>query len=120
MDQVPSKKYDLVERTTVFGRNIIQLCKSSKVNIVSDPLIRQLVRSGTSIGANYMEATCASSKKDFRNKVFIAKKESQESKYWLVMLSTALPEIKPAIDPLWQECHELNLILQKITSSLKI
>jgi len=58
------------------------------------PLISQLVRSSTSVGANYCEANGASSKKDFKNKIHICKKEVQESKHWLHMISVACPEMK--------------------------
>lgn len=69
-------RYDLEERTAKFGENIIELYKNIKQDIITKLIINQLIRSGTSIGANYMEANGASSKKDFRNKIFICKKES--------------------------------------------
>ena len=113
------KIYDLEERTAKFGENVLKFCKSVKLNEIVRPLIVQLVRSATSIGANYMEANGASSKKDFRNKIYICKKEAQESQHWLRMLSVALPERKTELRKLWQEVHELVLIFQKITSTLK-
>ncbi|KKR62780.1 MAG: hypothetical protein UU01_C0002G0003 [Parcubacteria group bacterium GW2011_GWA2_40_37] len=64
-----SRVYDLEERTAKFGENLILLCKKLKQDTITRPLISQLIRSGTSIGANYMEANGASSKKDFINKV---------------------------------------------------
>lgn len=67
-----------------------------------------------------MEANGASSKKDFRNKIYICKKEAQETKHWLRMLGTALPDTKTELKVLWQEAHELVLIFQKITSSLQV
>lgn len=79
----------------------------------------QLVRSGTSIGANYMEANGASSKKDFQNKIFICKKEAQETKHWLRMIANCLPDRNQELRLLWQEAQELTLIFQKITSSLR-
>ena len=112
-------KFDLEERTAVFGENVILFAKSVKLDTVSKPLIDQILRSATSIGANYMEANGGSSKKDFRNKIHICKKEAQETQHWLRMLSTALPDRKDELRLLWQECHELVLIFQKITSSLK-
>ena len=81
------RKYDLEERTALFGELIIKLCKSLPQNTITKPLIHQLIRSCTSIGANYMEANGASSRKDFRNKIFICKKETQETKHWLRMLA---------------------------------
>ena len=112
------KTYDLEERTAQFGEMIIRLCRTVKQDIISRPLIDQIVRSATSIGANYMEANGASSKKDFRNKIFICKKESQETKHWLRMLASAVPERKEELQKAWKEGQELTLIFQKIGSSL--
>jgi len=111
------KIYDLEERTAKFGENVLKFCKSVKLNEIVRPLIVQLVRSATSIGANYMEANGASSKKDFINKIFICKKESQETKHWFRMLAICLEERKPEIRKLWQEAQGLTMIFQKIASS---
>lgn len=70
------KKYDLEERTAIFGEKIIEFVKTIPKNPVNNPLINQIIRSGTSIGANYMEADAAVSKKDFKHKISICKKES--------------------------------------------
>lgn len=78
--------YDLEERTVLFSENNINLCKQCLKNIVTIPIIKQLVRCGTSIGANYCEANGASSKRDFRNKILICKRESIETKYWLCLV----------------------------------
>lgn len=114
-----SNKYDLEERTAKFGESIIKFCKSLTLDTISTPIISQLVRSCTSVGANYMEANAASSKRDFANKIYICKKETQESKHWLRMLATSMPEKKEDIRKLWSECQQLTLIFQKITNSLK-
>jgi len=111
--------YNLEERTAVFGENVIELCQTIKQDTITKPLINQLVRSSTSIGANYMEANSASSKKDFRNKIYICKKEAQETKHWLRMISKVLPERKEELRKLWREDQELTMIFQKITSSLR-
>ena len=112
-------KYDLEERTAKFGEDIILFCRSLKQDSITKPLINQLVRSATSIGANYMEANGGSSKKDFRNKIFICKKEAQETKHWLRMLAVSVPERKDNLRTLWKEYQELTLIFQKITTSLR-
>jgi four helix bundle protein len=114
---VKKSKYDLEERTALFGEGIIKLCGVVKVTIISKPLLNQLIRSATSIGANYMEANGASSKKDFTNKIFICKKETQETKHWLRMLSSAVPEQAEEFKNFWNEAHELNLIFQKIAAT---
>ena len=113
-----SNNYDLEERTAKFGERVIELCMDIKQDAITKPLINQLVRSATSIGANYMEANGASSRKDFRNKIHICKKEAQETKHWLRMLAKALPNNSNVIRTLWKECQELTMIFQKITSSL--
>jgi len=86
-----NSKSNLEERTSQFGREIIRLCKPIKYDLVTSKIVDQLVRAGTSIGANYMEAINASSKKDFKNKIFICKKEAQETRYWLLMLLESEP-----------------------------
>jgi len=112
-------KYDLAERTALFGENIIKLCKRVNRSILTTPIIDQLIRSGTSIGANYMEACGASSKKDFKNKVFICKKESLETKYWLRMLATTSIDVRDDCRLLWKEAQELTLIFSTITKNTK-
>jgi four helix bundle protein len=112
------KKYDLEERTALFGESIIKLCRNIRQDNIVSPIINQLVRSATSIGANYMETNGASSKKDFVNKIFICKKESQETKHWLRMLNSYLTNsMAEELKPISQECQELIFIFQKIASS---
>lgn len=77
-------------------------------------MISQLVRAATSIGANYMEADCAESKKDFNHKIGICKKEAKETIHWLHMLATAIPDKKDECRKLWKEAHELTLIFSSI------
>jgi len=113
------KQYDLEERTARFGEAVIVFCRELKHDIVLNPLISQIVRSATSVGANYMEANGASSKKDFKNKIHICKKEVQETKHWLRMISVASPEDKEKARMLWKEAQELTLIFGKIVSTLK-
>ena len=114
-----SNNYDLEERTAKLGESIIKFCRDMKQDAITRPIINQLVRSGTSIGANYMEANAASSKKDFRNKIYVCKKEAQETKHWLRMINAAVFEKKQESRKLWQEVQELTMIFQKITNSLR-
>lgn len=113
-----SNNYNLEERTAKFGEEIIEFCRKIRRDVISIPLISQLVRSGTSVGANYMEANAASSRRDFRNKIFICKKEAQETKHWLRMLAKVIPGKREDLQKLRQESKELTLIFQKITTSL--
>ncbi|MDP1629526.1 MAG: four helix bundle protein [bacterium] len=81
--------YDLEERTAKFGEDIIEFAKDLKRDEINKPLISQLIRAATSIGANYMEANQASSKRDFKNKIHISGKESNKTKHWLRMIAKA-------------------------------
>jgi len=112
-------KYDLEERTIAFSQQIINFSKSIPENSITRPLINQIVRSATSIGANYCEADEASSKKDFLNKIAIANKEAKETKYWLRVIVHAVPNVKEAARTLWQEAQELNLIFSAIIRNSK-
>jgi len=78
-----------------------------------------LVKAGTSIGANYYEANGASSKKDFLNKIFIAKKEARETKYWLRMVVKLQTDLRDSCSVLWKEAQELTLIFSKIAITTK-
>ena len=111
-------KFDLEERTAKFSESVIDFLKRIKKDIANESIIRQLIRSATSVGANYCEANNASSKNDFRNKIFICKKEANETKYWIRMITNTNPELKEDARKLWKEAQELNLIFQKIVNSL--
>ncbi len=108
------KKYDLTERTAKFGEDIIEFAQSLPDTPVNRPLISQLVRAGTSIGANYCEADCAESKKDFQHKIGICKKESKETMHWSRMIAKANPSRKNDCRKFWQEAHEFTLIFSSI------
>ena len=114
MSNDQDKKCDLEERTAKFGEDIIDLCKKLPQTDITRPIIKQLIRAGTSVGANYCEADCAESKKDFEHKMGIANKEAKESKHWLRMLAKALPEKSNESRSLWKEAKELNLIFHKV------
>lgn len=117
-----NEKYNLENRTAVFGENVIDLCKKVIRGIITDQIVKQLVRSSTSVGANYMEANGASSRKDFTNKAHLCKKEAQESKHWLRMLakSTGSDNLKLTIRSLWDEAQQLSMIFSKICASAKM
>jgi four helix bundle protein len=80
--KVDDTKYDLEERTAVFGERVIDFVKTLPLNTINKELIKQLIRAATSVGANYNEADGAESKKDFRHKIAICRKEAKESKHW--------------------------------------
>lgn len=112
-----NKSTELEQRTSLFGEQIIELCKIASKNIVSIPVIDQLVRSGTSIGTNYCEANGASSRKDFRNKIMICKKESKETMYWLRIMARTQEDLTPKCRLLWKEAHELTMIFSKAAAN---
>ncbi len=112
-------EYNLEKRTREFSKNVIKCLLKVRTNEINRNIISQLSRSATSVGANYCEANGASSKKDFRNKIFICRKEIQETKYWIELLAEANPNEKDVFKSLWKESHELTLIFNKISNSLK-
>lgn len=110
--------YDLEERTIKFSEDVIFLCRQVGITILSRNIVDQLLRSATSIGANYREANGAVSKKDFSNKIHICKKEAKETHYWLCLLEkTASSDVANLIDEAKKESKELLLIFSKIASS---
>ena len=121
MTQVQSPKvYDLEERTGAFGEAVILFVRTLPRNEVNRALISQIVRSATSIGANYVEADGAESGKDFRHKIAISKKEAKETMHWCQMLAAANPEQKQKLRELWQEAKELVLIFSAIINKAKL
>jgi len=108
------REFDLEERTTKFGIAVIKFCKKIRLDPINQPIVIQLVRSGTSIGANYREANGADSKKDFCAKISICKKEAKETMYWLEVLESMESNIIEDCRLLWKEAHELSLIFGAI------
>ena len=113
-DEKGKPPYDLEERAALFGEAVIAFAKRTPVNLVTTPLIGQVVRSGTSVGANHVEADDADSKKDFRFKIGLCRRESKETRHWLRMVVAAEPQLRTEARPLWREASELNLIFGAI------
>jgi four helix bundle protein len=109
------EKFDLQERTAKYGEAVIEFARSLPYDRITDELERQIIRSATSIGANYMEANGATSKKDFKFKIDLCKKESKETKPWLRMIAKANSNFSDTCRTLWQEAHELALIFSSIS-----
>lgn len=108
------KVYDLEERTTRFAKAVINLCKSLPRNPINDRLIGQVVGSAGSVGANYREANDALGKKDFLQRVKIARREAKETTHWLECLLEANENRKSEIIILIKEADELKKILSSI------
>lgn len=106
---------DIKARSYEFALKIIKFVRIMPRDIASAVLVKQLIRAGTSIGANIEEAQGASSKKDFINKMNIAKREVRETKYWLrlIMDSETLNNIQSR--DLIKEVDELIKILTAIS-----
>lgn len=117
-NELVQNKFDLEERTAKFGEDIIKFCRDLPKNEITRLIIFQLVGCGTSVGANYCEADDAESRKDFKHKIGICKKESHEAKHFLRMAAIAVPEMKDRARILWKEARELNLIFNSIYKKL--
>ena len=111
-----NKIFDLETRTTEFAKCVIRLCKTLPVNPMNDRLVGQLVGAAGSVGANYREANDPLGKKDFVQRLKIARREAKESIHWLELLIEANPDHNSAIQPLLQESEELKKILSAIIS----
>jgi four helix bundle protein len=81
-----NKKYDLEDRTLIFAKNVALYTKKLEVTISNLEYSKQVVRSSGSVGANYREANEALSKKDFKMRIKISRKEAKESEYWLRLI----------------------------------
>ena len=113
------KENVIVTKTYSFAVRIVKYCyeiqKEKREYIIS----RQLLKSGTSIGANIEESQCAISKAEFISKVQISLKEAKETKYWLRLLKDALVYQNNASDELLKDCDEIIVILISILKSSK-
>ncbi len=110
---------EVKEKSLAFAKRVVKayqyLCEEKKEYILS----KQFLRSGTSIGANIMEAQYASSKKDFLNKMCIALKECAESLYWMELLFSCHSLAENEYVSLQTDCTELQKLLISITKSTK-
>ena len=114
-----SGKYNLEARTFDFSNRLRALIQLLPKNQVNYQLCNQVFRSGTSIGANYREANETVTKKDFKFRIRISKKESKETIYWLNLLFEANPSFRHRIKPLYQEATELMKIFAVILRNYK-
>ncbi len=110
---------DLQARTKKFGLRIITVCQAVPASSASSVIARQLLRSGTSVGANYQAACRARSKPDFISKVGIAIEEADESLYWMEMLVEARIVSEERLAPLMKEAEEIIAILTASAKTAK-
>ncbi len=115
-----NKKYDLEERTFNFSKAVIEMYRGLLLDEVNKILGKQLIRSATSIGANYREVNETQTDKDFKFKMSICRKEIRETLYWLQLIADISPNMKSKTQPLIQEVIELSkifsIILKNYTS----
>jgi four helix bundle protein len=109
--------YDLEERTARFGEAIIDFARTIPADAVTHRIIGQLIGAATSVGANYVEADDAVSKKEFLKNIGTCRKEVRETKHFLRMTVRAVPKLRPQARVLWVEAKELHLIFSKIWRS---
>jgi len=112
------KQYDLEDRTLKFAKNIFAFFNTLPKTLTNTEVSKQLVRSGGSVGANYIEANESLGKKDFQMRIKICRKESKESRYWLMLL-TVHSDGEPERMKLIQESTELMKIFGAILEKSK-
>ena len=106
-------------KTKAFALRIVKLYKYISEEKNEYILSKQLLKSGTSIGANVNEAVCAQSKADFCSKMYIAYKEAQETKYWLELIYESEYIDKAGFESVNSDCVEIIKILSAITKTSK-
>ena len=109
----------LRDKSKNFDKDIVFLCRSLKANKVENVLINQLLKSGTSVGANIHEAQYAQGTKDFISKLEIALKECNESEYWLELLCETDSLPKAEFNGFQSKCIELRRMLVSSITTLK-
>lgn len=116
MEQVNDKKpYDLEERTALYAERVRNFCLKLPKNLVNNEYVTQLVRSGSSPGANYIEANECIGDKDFNMKIKACRRESKESSYWLrLVITDGSEEMENERKALRQEAKEFVLIFNSI------
>lgn len=119
INKIEERNKFLLNKTLGFSEATIQLTSELPKNIVNAPLISQLIKSATSIGANYREACEAESSKDFVHKIKISIKEARETKYWLKLLLKTNSSFEKQIIYLGKESIEFVKIFSSIISKFK-
>ncbi len=110
-----TRQYDLEERTFEFAKRVRAFVKQLPRTICNVEDVKQVVRSSGSVGANYIEANESLSKKDFRMRVKISRKEAKETRYWLRLVDTGSDNtLNSECGALIQEAIELTKILSAI------
>ena len=114
------KIYDLEDRTLEFAKRVLRMTRILSKNNVNSHYVSQIIRSSSSVGANYGEANDALGKKDFFHRMKISRKEAKETTFWLKLIIENNPELEMRIKPLLQESVELTKIFSSKTIKLMI
>jgi four helix bundle protein len=110
-----NKKYDLEERTSLFAERVRNFCLRLPKNVANAEYLPQLIRAGSSPGANYIEANESIGDKDFKMKIKTCRRESKESSYWLrLAITDGSKEMEDERNYLRQEAKEFVLIFTAI------
>ena len=112
-----NKQYDLEERTLKFARSVRDFTKKLPRTISNNEYVKQLIRSSSSIGANYIEANESLSKKDFRMRAMISRKEAKETRFWLQLIQSDSLDLEKESQLLLNEATELMKILGAIVTN---
>lgn len=114
------REFDIYERASRFGESVILFTSNLPTTPISAPLISQLVRSGTSIGANLSEADESDTEKEFLYRLSLARREAKETQHWLRMMATAVPERADQGRELWKEADQIIRILATIGKKIRL
>lgn len=114
-----SKPNPIVDKSMAFALRIVNLYKYLKYNRAEYVMSKQLLRSGTSIGANVRESIYAQTRADFNTKMYIALKEASESAYWIELLERTEYLTATQAKSILDDCNELIKILSSITKTIK-
>lgn len=106
--------YNLEQRTLDFAISVRELCKQLKHNTINLVYIKQLIRSSSSIGANYIEANEKLGQKDFQLRLKVARKEAKESVFWLQLLVIDDSKLSDEKNTLVDEATQLQKILSSV------
>jgi len=101
------RQYDLEERTLKYAQRIIKYLEKTKKSLINTEISKQLIRAGSSVGANYIEANESLSKNDFLMRIKICKKEAKESRYWLMLIDS-------------EDTQEKEFLIEEATELMKI
>jgi four helix bundle protein len=113
------KEKDIYKRIDKFALQSLFVIKKIPLDLINREILRQLIRSVTSIGANAREAQASQTRKEFVRCLSISKREAKESQYWFFLLTEINPNFKAVLEKLAKECDELTSIISAIISSTK-